>query len=362
MLYWSSFIAGLVLTLFFTPLIRKAALRWNIVDQPSPRKIHSQPIPLLGGSAIFLSFTLAVIIFWLFGFVTDVKISGYDLMAILAAGLILIVGGFLDDKYNLKPSRQIIFPILAVIISLGFGIRIQYVTNPLGGITEFSLVLGTIIAGLWLLGMIYTTKFLDGLDGLVSGVTFIGSIIIFAVSLSWDIPQSGTSVMALILAGCALGFLFYNWHPAKIFLGEGGSVFCGFILGTLAIISGSKIATALLIMGVPIIDVAWVILRRLWQGRSPVSPDRKHLHYRLLDFGLSQRQTVALLYLITGAFGLTSLFLHTKGKIIALLFLTIFMIITAAGLVVAYRLKLKKINEKNISNFSQSDDFNRLSK
>ena len=205
--------------------------------------------------------------------------------------------------------------------------------------------LGVILAFLWLLGMIYTTKFLDGLDGLVAGVTTIGAIIIFIVSLYWDIPLSGTSILALILAGACLSFLIFNWHPAKIFLGEGGSIFCGFILGVLAIISGSKIATALLIMGIPILDVFWVIIRRIWQGKSPAQADSKHLHFRLLDIGLSQPQAVIFLYFLTASFGITSLFLHSKGKIIALAVLALFMVILAIGLVIIYKLKIKTSNE-----------------
>lgn len=337
--YLIPFGVALALSVVFTPSIKKLALQKEIVDYPTPRKIHQKPIPLLGGLAIFLSFTITTLIFWSLGRISDLKISDTDIAAILLAGMILMIGGFLDDKYNLKPKQQFIFPILAILIVLLAGIKIQYITNPFGGVIEFPLSLGIILAGLWLLGMVYTTKFLDGLDGLVSGVTVIGAIIIFIVSLFWDIPLSGTSVLAIILAGAALGFLPFNWQPAKIFLGEGGSVFCGFMLGVLAIISGSKVATALLIMGIPILDVLWVIVRRIWQGKSPALADRKHLHFRLLDIGLTHRQAVTFLLCLTTAFGITALFLHTKGKIIALGILTLIMIILAVSLVGIYRIK-----------------------
>ena len=350
MFYLLPFGVGLLLTLIFTPLVKKLAIKLNIVDQPSPRKIHVQPVPLLGGTAIFFSFALTTLLFLFLGYVTDVKISATQIYAILTAGLILIFGGYLDDKFNLKPTRQFIFPLIAIFIVLLGGLKIQFITNPFGGVLEFSTTVGIILAGLWLLGMIYTTKFLDGLDGLVSGITTISAIIIFIVSLYWDVPSSGTSTLALILAGCTLGFLYFNWHPAKIFLGEGGSVFCGFILGVLAIISGSKIATALLIMGIPILDVLWVIVRRLWQNQSPTSPDRKHLHFRLLDIGMSQRQAVLFLYFITGIFGLASLFLHTKGKILALAILITIMIMLAIGLVAIYKSKRKNENIVNPNN------------
>ena len=340
MLYYIfAFGTSLVLSAILTPLIRNKALRWHVVDIPAPRKIHQKPIPLMGGLAIFLSFAITTSIFWYLGNITDKIISDAYIIAIIVAGLILIIGGIIDDKYNIKPAQQFLFPIIATLIVLIAGIKIQFVTNPFGGVFEFSVIAGTVLAGIWILGMIYTTKFLDGLDGLVSGITVIGSIIIFIVSLYWDVAQSGTSFLALILAGAALGFLIFNWHPAKIFLGEGGSIFCGFMLGVLAIISGSKIATALLIMGIPILDVAWVIIRRIWQGNSPVTADRKHLHFRLLDIGLSVRQAVTFLFVITTAFGATSLFLHTQGKIITLSVLLLVMIILATILVFIYKSK-----------------------
>jgi len=341
MFYSIPLILAFFLALLFTPLVKKIARKKNIVDYPAPRKIHQKPIPLLGGLALFLSFSLTAIIFWRLGHIEDIRISATSVIAILAGGLILMIGGYLDDRFNLKPWQQFIWPFLAVLLVLAAGIKIQYVTNPLGGVIKFPVYLGTITAFFWLLGMIYTTKFLDGLDGLVSGVTAIGAIIIFIVSLYWDVKYSGTSILALILAGACLGFLVFNWHPAKIFLGEGGSVFCGFMLGILAIISGSKIATALLIMGIPILDVFWVIIRRIIQGYSPTHPDSRHLHFRLLDIGLNHRQAVIFLYLLTTAFGVTSLFLHSKGKLIALGILALFMIILATGLVLIYRFKQK---------------------
>ena len=346
MFYLLPLSATFLLSLFFTYLIKKIALKYNIVDLPAARKIHQKPIPLLGGLAIFLAFSLSTIIFWHLGYIEDAKISTIYILAILAGGIILMLGGFFDDRYNLKPSQQFIWPILAIIIVLLAGVKIQYITNPLGGIIKFPVYLGVTFTFFWLLGMTYTTKFLDGLDGLVAGVTTIGAAVIFIVSLYWDVALSGTSVLAMILVGACLGFLIFNWHPAKIFLGEGGSVFCGFMLGILAIISGSKIATALLIMGIPILDIFWVIIKRIWQGKLPTQADNKHLQFRLLDIGLSHRQAVIFLYLITASFGLTSLFLPSQGKIIALGVLILFMIILVVSLVLIY--KFKQNNERKI--------------
>jgi UDP-N-acetylmuramyl pentapeptide phosphotransferase/UDP-N-acetylglucosamine-1-phosphate transferase len=165
----------------------------------------------------------------------------------------------------------------------------------------------------------------------------IGAIILFFVSLFWDVPLSGTSVLALILAGTLLGFLPYNWHPARIFLGE-SSLFVGFMLGILSIISGGKLATALLIVGIPVLDVIWVIFRRMFrEHRSPFQADRKHLHHRLFDIGLSHRQVVMLFYFITLLFGTSSIFLQSQQKVLALAILIVFMLGLALVLVRRYR-------------------------
>jgi len=187
--------------------------------------------------------------------------------------------------------------------------------------------------------MMYTTKLLDGLDGLVSGITVVGSFIIFGVAMSKNVAQPNTALLALILGGAFLGFLIFNWRPAKIFLGEGGSLFAGLILGTLAIISGSKIATTLLIMGIPILDVVWVIGRRFFNKRAVSLGDRKHLHFRLLDAGFSHQRAVIFYIFLTALFGSLALVLQTFGKLIALLILFIVMVILAGSLVFLYKKK-----------------------
>jgi UDP-GlcNAc:undecaprenyl-phosphate/decaprenyl-phosphate GlcNAc-1-phosphate transferase len=197
-------------------------------------------------------------------------------------------------------------------------LKIDYITNPLqaGGLIHFGLISGVVLAGLWLLGMMYTTKFLDGLDGLVAGISSIAAFFIFLVSLRWDVSLSATGLWALMLLGASLGFFIFNYRPAKIFLGEGGSVFIGFTLGVLSIISGSKITTTLLVMGLPILDVVWVVISRLLSKKSPFSGDRRHLHYRLLDFGFTRDQAVWLLWLLAIAFGALGIFSSSYGKMI----------------------------------------------
>ncbi len=341
-------------------IVRKIAIRSNIVDKPeidADRKIHKKPIPLLGGLALFTAIAVSVAYFSL---IDNQLLGGYllskHLIGLMAGGLVIMFGGYLDDRYHLKPSRQIIFPLLASLIIIASGISIDYVSNPFGesfnlnnwettlftfqGLPYTLTLVADIFVVFWLMGMMYTTKFLDGLDGLATGVTTIGSFIIFFLSLTFEVGQPETALLALIFGCAGLGFLIFNFHPAKIFLGEGGSVFVGYMLGVLAIISGAKVATALLIMGIPILDVVWVIIRRLFvERKSPTSGDKKHLHFRLLDIGLSHRQSVVFLYILTAAFGLASLFFTGRAKIYTLVLLAFVMIILAFLLVLIYKKK-----------------------
>jgi UDP-GlcNAc:undecaprenyl-phosphate/decaprenyl-phosphate GlcNAc-1-phosphate transferase len=331
-----------IFALLLTRQVRRLALRYHIVDAPiEERKIQIGHVPLLGGLAVYLSFVAVLIICWLAGWLSDGKITTAKILAIIFGGLVICLVGFWDDKYNIR-TKSFIGPFLATIITLGVGITIGYITNPfLSGtgpygraLFYFAGSLSYLLSFVWLLVMMYTTKFLDGLDGLVSGIGAIGSIILFIVSLFWDVPQSSTSILCLILAGSCLGFLVYNWHPASIFLGESGSVFIGFMLGVLAIISGGKIATALLIMGIPLLDLVWVVLRRVFKERkSPFAGDRKHLHFRLLDAGFSHRGAVIFLYVLTIFFGSASLFLQSRSKVFALAILGAFMVILGYSIV-----------------------------
>lgn len=324
------FIVTAILSMFFTFFIRFVALKFDIVDRPNEdRKIHKKNTPLLGGVAIFSSFFL--VLFFFRDFLVAGELNQYHWLGFFIGGLILMGGGFLDDKFNLSAKYQIIFPLLAVVVVLLFGINIEKISNPFGGdfvylnqwkifffSTDFFVLSGLLIFT-WLMGMMYTTKLLDGLDGLVTGVTMIGSFIIFLFTMTDKYYQADIALASLVLAAACFGFLIFNWHPASIFIGEGGSLFLGFALGVLAIISGGKIAIALLVMGIPIMDTAWTIIRRLKNKKNPFKfSDRDHLHFRLLDTGIGQRKTVLLYYLVALSFGLSALFLQSKGKLLAL--------------------------------------------
>jgi UDP-GlcNAc:undecaprenyl-phosphate GlcNAc-1-phosphate transferase len=243
----------------------------------------------------------------------------------------------LDDRYELSAKQTWIFPALAAlcVVWSGVGVGITFLTNPLGGVISLQHhVLGVPLSGIfvwvWIMGMTYTTKILDGLDGLTAGIALIGGLVLFSLSLTARINQPIIATLAVVFVGALCGYLVYAFNPASIFLGEGGSTFVGFFLAVLAVLSGAKIATAVLVMGIPILDVAWAIVRRLWQGQSPFTADRRHLHFLLLDAGMSQKQAVLFLYGVSAAFGFIAVFLQSLGKLVAL-FLLIGVMISILG-------------------------------
>ena len=203
LIYLFAVLGSFLLTVLIVPLIAAFAKKRNIVDDPktAARKVHPAPIPLLGGTAIFISSFVILFILRFFHLANFSLIPDRYLFGIFAAGLIIIIGGYLDDKYNLRPSRQIFFPVIATLAVMFFGINIGFITNPFGGavssIFYISSIAGSVIIFFWLMGMMYTAKFLDGLDGLVSGMAVIASLIIFLVSLDWDVARSATGHWSL---------------------------------------------------------------------------------------------------------------------------------------------------------------------
>lgn len=352
------FIFAVFLSILTVFMVIHLAIGLGVVDKPNQeRKIHKKATPLMGGLAIYLVF------FGLLFFQLD-KLTAGDLaishwLGFFAGATILMAGGFLDDKFNLTPKYQLIFPVFAALAVIAGGVEIVKITNPLGGYIHLDAVkipvlslggkmlhislLSDALIFLWLMGMMYTTKLLDGIDGLVGSVSFIGSLIIFAFTSTPAWSQPDIALASLVLAGAILGFLAYNWHPARVFLGEGGSLFLGFSLGVLSIISGGKFAVALLIMGIPILDVAWTIFRRLKAGHNPFkTSDRGHLHFRFLDLGIGQRKTVLLYSAFSLLFGTSAIFLQSLGKVMALAALLFLMI----AIITSFNYLEKKKNEK----------------
>lgn len=347
------FLASFTLAVLLTAFIRKIAVKKRILDRPDGhRKLHNRPIPLLGGWAIFLAFwsIMGYLIFF-----TDVlgrNLQAQRLIGVFVGSLILMVLGYFDDKKDLSPKIRLSVSALAALIAIIGGVGLDRITNPLGGVFDLSVwqinlgswgaisVLSALLVFFWLMGMMYTTKILDGLDGLSTGIVAIGALMIFFLSRTGKFYQPDIALVALVFAGACLGFLIFNFYPAKIFLGEGGGLFLGFLLGVLAVIAGGKIATALLVMAIPILDLIRVIYLRFKIKQPLFQGDRRHIHFQLLDLGLGHWQTVLILYAVSFAFGLTTLFLQSREKIMVLLLLAGLMV--AAGLWLGRREELRK--------------------
>lgn len=313
--------ASFLISILLSGLVRRFSQSIGLVDRPNlERKVHTKAMPLFGGFAIFAAFFLVIaIVEWRTGVFTVGDVTALHLWGFFFASCVLMIGGFLDDKYTLRAYQSICFPIIAVVIAVFCGIGVSKVTNPFGGFVLIPESISAVITILWLLGMTYTTKLLDGLDGLATGIGAIASIMIALLALSTAFYQPDIALMSLIAAGALGGFLLWNFHPAKIYLGEGGSTFVGFMIGVLAVIAGSKLATALLVMGIPALDVCVVMIGR-WRAKKPIfsGGDRTHLHQRFFDHGMHPRAVAFLYYVIALSFGLVSLLLSSWQKVIAL--------------------------------------------
>lgn len=336
--------AGLAfaITLVTTPLIARIAEVLGVVDRPTgaAKELHRHPIPLLGGLAIFLGIGITIIaVLGSSNALTDGMIHLPQYAGFLIGGVVLMAGGFLDDKYDLPPSLTIWFPLLAALCAVIFGVGASKLTNPF---SDSPIMLSTVASQLltfvWLMIVMYTTKFLDGMDGLATGVSAIGCFMMLLLAATVTYFQPDIALLSFICLGSMVAFLLWNFNPATIFLGEGGSTFVGYTLGTLAVIGGGKLGTALLALSIPVLDVLWVVLRRTFiEHRSPTEGDRRHLHHRLLDLGLSQRQVVLLYYGLAAAVGLCTLFLQSKTKVIAFGVALVLMVVGSIVLVIFER-------------------------
>jgi len=301
------FVVAFVASLVLTPLTIRLARRLNWLDQPSPRRTHSQPTPRLGGIPLAIALLAALLVTLPYP-----RVDAHELLRVyglmLGVAMIALIG-LIDDVRELKPLPLFAMQFGVAFLAVASGVIVTEIPSPLDGSRIIlPLFVGVVFTVLWIVGMMNTVNFLDGLDGLVGGVTVIASLILFLHNLRLE--QSSIALLPLALIGATLAFLLFNFPPAKIFLGSGAYVL-GFALALLAIIGGAKLATALLALAIPILDVAWQILNRVRAGRSPFSGDRGHLHHRLYDSGLSTRAIVLVYYLLTATFGALALILSS---------------------------------------------------
>lgn len=337
--YIAPLVIAALMTCGLTYSIKALAEKLGIFDEPGTRKIHTKAVPRLGGVAIVLAFLIVTISYSLasprlhFG-TAQFLIFDQKLIGVLLGAVILLVMGIIDDVRGIKPLFKLFWHLVAGVVVVAFGLTISYIRLPAGfhieltnlvlpinlfGLSFNFVVWSNLLTVFWIVLMINTLNFLDGLDGLAGGVAVIAGISIFFLSLS--LGQGAGALLALIFAGSVLGFLPWNFNPAKIFMGDSGSMFLGYLLAVLAVISGGKVATAFLVLGLPVLDVVWVALRRILSGKSPFQADKFHLHHRLIDIGLTQRQAVLILYFISAVFGTVAVFAQTEGKVQASIWL-----------------------------------------
>ena len=335
-----TFAIAFALAMLATPLARRWGLRAGIVDAPGGRRKHAGVVSRLGGLPLFLSFTTAVLASRAMGVPTSDPQEHVRIAGLLLGGALVFVYGLVDDRFGLKPVWQFAAQLAASLIAIASLIIIERFNNPLATsqpaaplILDAWLYIPLTI--FWMMGMMNTVNWLDGLDGLATGVAAIFGAILFVAMIRTTAdqprPQLSIALLPTALLGATLGFLIFNFHPARIFLGS-GALYLGFVLGSLGIIGGAKIATVLLVLAVPILDVAWLIVTRVRRGQPPTTGGRDHLHFRLLDLGMSQRTIVGVYYAISGVFGVLALVV--EGRFLKLTMLGLVGIAILAGLAI----------------------------
>ncbi len=324
-----------------------AAVRLHAVDAPTGgRKIHTKPIPLWGGLGIACSILAVMGAIAAGGAFFSYDIRPTQLIGFGIALALLCVGGLIDDRWPLPPSVQILFPILAALVVIGTGTGIVQITSLSGGayplvrwhVGPLSLP-ADVLTLAWLVAATYATKLLDGLDGLVSGMAVIGSAMVGALTLSPTYYQPAVTMLAAAIGGGFLGFLPRNVHPAKQFLGEAGSTIAGFSLGFLSIVSSAKVAVALAVLAIPLVDAVFVMAGRVARGVAPWKGDDTHLHFRLLRAGIPHRRVVYTLWAVSCVAGMMALSVQTRGKLFLVCALAA---CTIAASLVAQRLAHRK--------------------
>jgi UDP-GlcNAc:undecaprenyl-phosphate GlcNAc-1-phosphate transferase len=318
LIYLVVFLSALAFSLAFTPLIRHLAVRLGAIVMPHDRKVHEKPTPTLGGIAIFLAVLFSLLVGKIVVSLVSPEhfprgireaLSSPEFLGILLSSLIILVLGIIDDLREISPFRKLIGQIIAVLVLISFGVEIRSISFIRGDLIDLS---GSPLASitltiLWMVAFINFINLIDGLDGLAAGVTCISAVAFFVYGTQVGMDQSviQAMVIATVVGGACLGFLFYNFNPASIFMGDAGAMFIGFILGAISIQGILKRAavatlfTPLIIFAIPILDTGLAILRRIRLRRPIHHADKEHIHHRLLYLGHSQKQAVLLIYLWT---------------------------------------------------------------
>ncbi len=323
-----AFVVAFLIAYASTPIVKMLAFRIGAIDVPKDnRRMHKKPIARLGGLAIFYGFIISILCFA----EIDTELRG-----ILIGSVIIVVLGIFDDIYSLNAFFKFLVQIGAAVVVVLHGVSIEYISsfgfgeNPYIALGVFAIP----VTVLWIVGVTNALNLIDGLDGLAAGISTISTVSLFAISLITR--EVGVAVVTAAIAGAGFGFMPYNLHPAKIFMGDTGSTFLGFMLASISVMGLFKsyavisMAVPFLILGLPIFDTLFAILRRVLRGQSPMKPDRGHVHHRLIDLGFDQKQTVVILLIASGLLSLSAVVLLLCGAsraivlILAVLFLSVF--------------------------------------
>lgn len=339
-----AFILALALSFAGTPIAKTFAYKIGAIDVPKDkRRMHKKPIPRLGGLAIFSGFYISVLAFCI-PYMTR-EIRGMLLGSVVIVGL-----GMFDDVLALKPSQKFGFQILATAIPVYCGVRITSFPNIFGGgdaYISLNIYMQYAVTIIWMLGILNAVNLIDGLDGLAVGCSAIMSICVMVIVILVQSPA--VAILAAALAGACLGFIPYNFNPAKMFMGDTGSMFIGYTLSVMSVMGLFKayaiiaFAIPFLIFGLPIFDMAFVSIRRVLNGKSPMAADKTHLHHRLIDLGFTQRQAVTIMYAIAALLGLTAVIIAGEGFMRAVvLILIVALVVIMCSLIMYKHHKLRK--------------------
>ncbi|MBR6710813.1 MAG: undecaprenyl/decaprenyl-phosphate alpha-N-acetylglucosaminyl 1-phosphate transferase [Selenomonadaceae bacterium] len=342
--YMLAFLIAIGAALVVTPGVILLAAKTGAMDAPDARKVHKKPIPRIGGIGIYIAFMAGMLVVMSMNVLTE-EVS-HELIGLLFGGSLIVLLGIIDDYKNLPAKVKLVGQIIAAtVLVVVFDVRIDFITDPFGDylFLEFMAIPATIF---WIVGLTNTVNLIDGLDGLAAGVSTIACITIFLVALQQDIML--VAVLTAALAGAAMGFLYYNFNPARIFMGDSGSMFLGYMLAGISIIGAVKCAATIalivpiLALGLPILDTAFAIVRRYRGGVPIFKPDKGHLHHRLLDLGFTQRQAVLLMYVISALLGLSAVALTEVSPQFAILIVGL---VVAAVLFGAKKIGILRMNQ-----------------
>ena len=352
-------VVALVVSFLSTPIVKSFACKLGAIDVPKDaRRMHKVPIPRMGGLAIFFGFIISMLLFC----PLDNQIKG-----ILLGAVIIVVMGIIDDITPLRASLKFVIQILAALIPIYYGVQITCISNPnlLSDQPYWNFGwLSIPITVIWIVGLTNAVNLIDGLDGLAIGVSSIGALTMLVIAILVAEPQVAIIMAALV--GACIGFMPYNMNPAKIFMGDTGSTFLGYILACITIQGLFKFYAVIsfvvpfLILGLPIFDTVFAIIRRLSHGQNPMTPDRSHVHHRLIDMGLNQKQAVAVLYVISAILGLSAVVLATSGELKAILCLMALIIVALVAVRVVFLPHLSEEERKALKEHSLREELAEL--